>query len=146
MNTFQEYFVDVFRYKYADFSGRARRSEYWFFTLYKIIFFFGLVILSGSLGSIIGSETFGYSIIIYALYIVAIIIPSIAVLVRRLHDTGNTGWLYLISLIPFGSIILFVFCCIEGSRGPNKWGRNPKEEIIDRDNVSEHLIESFNDI
>lgn len=103
---------------YAGFQGRARRKEFWMFTLINILISIGLVII----GEIIGVST-AFS----SLYSLVILLPSIAVAVRRLHDTGRSGWWYLIVLVPFaGSIILLVFMCLEGERGDNKYGPDPK--------------------
>lgn len=109
--------------KYAVFSGRARRKEYWFFVLFNIIISITLSIIDISIGT--GTaEGPGILSIIYSL---AIIIPSLAVSVRRLHDTDRSGWWLLILLIPFiGLIVLLVFMFLDGSPGTNKYGANPK--------------------
>ena len=104
--------------KYAEFNGRARRSEYWYFVL--INFFITLAIytvdfmvgLSGALG------------IIYSL---GVLIPGLAVAVRRLHDTGRSGWTLLLALIPFiGAIILLVFMAQDSVSVENEYGEYPK--------------------
>ena len=103
---------------YAEFSGRARRKEYWFFVLFSVIISFVLGFIDGfaGLGGILGG--------IYAL---AVLIPSIAVGVRRLHDTGRTGWWLLVGLIPLiGFIILIVFMVGDSEPGSNQYGPNPK--------------------
>ncbi|MFJ8753747.1 DUF805 domain-containing protein [Streptomyces sp. NPDC102441] len=102
---------------YAGFGGRARRKEYWMFALFNFI---AAVVLS-MLGLAIDSQ------IPYYIYLVAVFIPSLAVAVRRLHDTSRTGWWLLIALIPLvGAIILLVFLCTEGAREVNEYGPNPK--------------------
>ena len=92
-----------------------------------------MLFISGVLSEIIGEAAIG----LIGIYYLAIIIPSIAVAIRRLHDTGRSGWWYLISLIPLiGSIILIVFFCEDSKPGVNQWGPNPKEvgaEYIDKD-------------
>jgi len=113
-----EWYIKVWK-QYADFSGRARRKEYWMFTLFNIIFFMLSFILGDMLGLEIG--------VIYMLYTLAVIIPSLAVCIRRLHDIGKSGWNYLIGLIPLiGGIILIVWFCTDSQAGENKWGANPK--------------------
>ena len=142
MNNFQEYFVDIYKYKYADFSGRARRSEYWYFVLFNILVLIGLAMVGGALAANGNRILSRLGFIPYMIFALAMIIPSLAVAVRRLHDTGKSGWMYLISFIPvIGSIILLVFFCTEGTPGTNKWGKNPKE--IDLDDVSDHLIDTL---
>jgi len=109
---------------YAGFSGRARRTEYWMYFLFNILFAIAAVILDNILG--LASETLGYGPI-YGLYALVTFIPSLAVGVRRLHDTGKSGWFLLIALIPLiGSIWLIVVLATEGVKGPNEYGADPK--------------------
>jgi uncharacterized membrane protein YhaH (DUF805 family) len=104
--------------KYAQFSGRARRTEYWMFFLFNLLIFIALMIVEGILGSM------G---IIGALYGLATLIPNLAVSVRRLHDTNRSGWWLLIGLVPLvGVIVLIVFVATEGTAGDNAYGPNPK--------------------
>jgi uncharacterized membrane protein YhaH (DUF805 family) len=104
--------------KYAVFSGRARRMEYWMFTLISSLIYIGV----WALGRRIGSEIPEY------VYLAAFLLPSLAVTVRRLHDTGRTGWFVLIGFIPcIGTIVMLVFTATEGEPGQNKYGPNPKE-------------------
>ena len=117
------YYISVIK-KYVDFSGRARRAEYWYFYLFTIIFLIVAMILDSILGLKIGGSNIGFIYLIYALFI---IIPSIAVAVRRLHDIGKSGWMLLISLIPFiGGIWLLVLMVRDSEMGDNKYGPNPK--------------------
>ncbi len=103
--------------KYAVFSGRARRREYWMFVLVNII----ISIIFALIGSVINSEFLGN---IYAL---AMIVPALAVGVRRLHDTGRSGWWLLIGLVPLvGAIVLIVFAVQDSQPGDNEYGPNPK--------------------
>jgi len=115
--------------QYVDFSGRARRKEYWMFYLFNMVFFVLTMILDNLLGTtfeILG-ESLGYGWF-YMIYAFAVFLPSLAVGVRRLHDIGKSGWFYLIGLIPFvGAIILLVWFCTNSQFGANKWGANPKE-------------------
>jgi len=99
--------------QYADFNGRARRKEYWMFFLFNIIIIYGITILSVAL-------EFPELAILSTIYNLAVLVPSIAVGVRRMHDVGKSGW-YL--LIPIYSFILAV---TDSEQGENKWGENPK--------------------
>jgi uncharacterized membrane protein YhaH (DUF805 family) len=118
------YYLKVLQ-NYATFSGRARRSEYWYFALFNIIFAVVAMILDNVLG--IAMEGVGYGPI-YGLYALAVLIPGLAVAVRRLHDVGKSGWMFLIFLIPLvGAIWLLVLFCTDSQQGNNKWGHNPKE-------------------
>lgn len=113
--------------QYIDFQGRARRKEYWVFTLVNIIIYLLFYILSFSMMYDSSDVAFLATSIIYFLYAVAIILPSIAVAVRRLHDTGRSGWWYLLIFIPLiGSIWLIVLLCLDSEPGENQWGENPK--------------------
>ena len=110
--------------KYAVFSGRARRKEYWMFVLFNIIFFIVAIILDNVLGTAI--EDVGYGLF-YILYALAVIIPSLAVAVRRLHDIGKSGWWIFISLIPIiGGIWFIVLAATDSQAGENEYGPNPK--------------------
>ena len=113
------WYLEVLK-KYAVFGGRARRKEYWMFLLFNIIisFVLGFVeVLAGGSG------------IVYMLYSLAVLIPSTAVTVRRLHDTGRSGWWLLISLVPLiGVIVLLVFTVQDSNPDENQYGANPKTE------------------
>ncbi len=128
-----EWYLKVMRDNYSNFSGRARRKEYWMFSLFFFIVAIAAAILAAVMGAIVSvglGEEVGIAVIVGVMIIfyLAHIIPAIAVTVRRLHDTGNSGWLYLIALIPYlGNLILFIFTLIDGQKGENKWGSNPKE-------------------
>lgn len=118
-----EYFLSAFR-NYATFTGRARRSEYWFFYLFYFIFLVLAVILDNLLGITIEDAGIGP---LYFVSILAMIIPGLAVTVRRLHDVGKSGWFYFIVLIPIiGSIWLLVLMATDGKPGRNQYGTNPK--------------------
>ncbi|MDR0814938.1 MAG: DUF805 domain-containing protein [Bacteroidales bacterium] len=112
-----EWYLKVWK-QYADFSGRARRKEFWMFVLFNLLA--GIVLGILSLIPVLG-------IILYVGYMLAIIVPVLALTVRRLHDVGRSGWWYFIGLIPLvGSIILLVWSCTNSQSGDNKWGANPK--------------------
>lgn len=122
--------IDIFRSviteKFAQFTGRARRAEYWWFTLVNIVVFILLWLLLIIL-SAIGDFLAVLGFLIYAVYSLAVIIPSIAVAVRRLHDTGKSGWWILIGFVPLiGFIVLLVFYLTDGDRGDNQYGPSPK--------------------
>ncbi|GGJ23730.1 DUF805 domain-containing protein [Paenibacillus hunanensis] len=104
---------------YVNFQGRARRKEYWMYVLISIPIILVLYLLESLIG-INGVLTFVYSL--------AVLLPGLGVIVRRLHDTDRSGWWILIGLVPFvGSIILIVFLCLEGTPGDNRFGSNPKQ-------------------
>ncbi len=107
------WYLEVLK-KYAVFTGRARRKECWMFVLVSFIICFVLSILKLNA--------------ISSLYSLAVLVPSIAVAIRRLHDTGRSGWWFLISFIPLvGTIILIVFLAQDSQAGENQYGPNPKE-------------------
>ncbi len=106
--------------KYAVFTGRARRTEYWMFTLINFII---SVVLS------VVDTAAGMPGVLSGLYALAVLIPSLAVFVRRLHDTGRSGFWFFIILIPLiGAIVLLVFLVQDSTPGPNQHGPNPKGE------------------
>jgi uncharacterized membrane protein YhaH (DUF805 family) len=110
--------------KYADFSGRATRAEYWFWVLAVILAGFGSGIVFGALSAL--SDAFAVlGAVVIGLASLLVLVPSWAVFVRRLHDVGRSGWWVLIAFIPFGSIVLFVFSVMD-SVPANRWGPNPK--------------------
>lgn len=104
---------------YATFEGRARRSEYWYWTLAVVLAEVVILILS-ALNKSVGQ-------VLYVVLILAVLVPSLAVTVRRLHDTGRSGWWILVGLIPFiGAIILIVFAVQDSQPGANEYGPSPK--------------------
>ncbi len=118
------YYLKVLQ-NYATFTGRARRSEYWYFVLFNGIFSIVAMILDNVLG--VALEGIGYGPL-YGLYLLAMLIPGLAVVVRRLHDVGKSGWMYFIVLIPIiGAIWILVLLLTDSQVGSNKWGENPKE-------------------
>ncbi|MGR4881137.1 DUF805 domain-containing protein [Streptomyces sp. LARHCF249] len=111
------HYTDVLK-KYADFSGRARRQEYWMFSLIQSIIAIALVILDFVLGTLP---------ILTVVYALGTILPSLAVTVRRLHDIGKSGWWYFIGCVPFiGFIWLLVLTATAGQPQPNEYGADPK--------------------
>jgi len=116
------WYLKVVRDNYANFSGRARRQEYWMFFLINVLITIGLSVVDGILG--FGVGTFGLLSMLYGL---AVLIPGLAVGVRRLHDTGRSGWWILIALIPLlGAIVLIIFLVMDSEPGSNQYGPNPK--------------------
>lgn len=111
--------------QYADFKGRARRTEYWTFVLFNVIFSIVAMIIDNVLGTAI--EGVGYGPV-YGLYVLALLIPGLAVAVRRLHDVGKSGWMLLVAFIPLiGAIWLLILFFTDSNPGDNKYGPNPKE-------------------
>ncbi|MBO9710195.1 MAG: DUF805 domain-containing protein [Caulobacter sp.] len=118
--------------KYADFQGRARRSEFWLFALFIFIVEFVYYGLLGVTGNFPGSghtNIFGMLLgLIFFVFGLGIFIPSIAVAFRRLHDTNRSAWWLLIAFIPLiGIVVLLVFYVLPGTVGPNKFGPDPKQ-------------------
>ena len=110
-------YIDALK-NYANFSGRARRRDYWMFVLANCIvsFILGLLAYIPFIGSIISSA--------YSLFI---LVPSVAICVRRLHDIGKSGWFYLFLLIPLvGQILILVWFCTDSQADANQWGASPK--------------------
>ncbi|MEO1570024.1 MAG: DUF805 domain-containing protein [Bacteroidota bacterium] len=130
--------------KYADFTGRARRSEYWYFTLFNLLVVIAAIAIGGGTvgfyGDGIGMPIFWAIYGFVILYSLAMLIPSLAVTVRRLHDTGRSGWWYLLSFVPFGTLLLLYFFVVEGDYGPNAYGPDPKD-LDDLDNRIDELYE-----
>jgi uncharacterized membrane protein YhaH (DUF805 family) len=132
-----KWYLKVLR-QYVDFSGRARRTEYWMFVLFNIIFAAVAMTLDNVIGSTFdltaadGSSlpiAYGY---IYLLYTLFVLIPGLAVMVRRLHDVGKSGWMAFILLIPIvGAVWMLILLVSDSVPGSNKWGDNPKETTGD---------------
>jgi len=103
---------------YVGFEGRAQRTEYWMFVLFNAIALFILYILAIAVHALI---------VLYILYALGVLLPSLAVGFRRLHDIDKSAWWLLIGLVPFiGGIVLLVFACLPGTPGPNRFGPDPK--------------------
>ncbi len=118
------WYLEVLK-KYAVFTGRARRKEYWYFILFNIIISIILSAVDGMTGSYNPQTGMG---LLGTIYILAILLPAVGVSIRRLHDTGRSGWWVLLSLIPLlGTIVLLVFMLQDSKPGSNQYGANPKE-------------------
>ncbi|MDQ0200763.1 DUF805 domain-containing protein [Neobacillus ginsengisoli] len=115
-----QWYLDVLK-NYVGFQGRARRKEYWMFFLFNSIVSIVLSILD---------RVLHVSPLLSTLYSLAVLLPYLAVSIRRLHDTGKSGWWLLIGLIPLvGAIILIVFMCQDSQPNDNQYGPNPKNEF-----------------
>ena len=128
--------------RYFEFSGRSRRREYWMFVLLTVTVNVVLDLVFGTRTSNFGPGGANFAVgvqggiggAISGLFALASFIPSLAVSIRRLHDQDRSGWLLLIVLIPFlGWFALLVLMCLEGTRGPNRFGSDPKGRIDPRD-------------
>ncbi len=118
------WYVTVLK-KYAEFNGRARRSEYWYFVLISTIISWILMAIDYS---VFGTGIEGVGAI-SSIYSLAVFVPTLAVTVRRLHDTGRSGWNLLWAFLPLiGAILLIVWLATNGQQGSNQYGQNPKEE------------------
>jgi uncharacterized membrane protein YhaH (DUF805 family) len=121
------WYLEVLR-KYAVFTGRARRMEYWMFVLVTVIITLLLTMIDGALGLYDVEAGVG---VLSGIYGLAVLVPSIAVGVRRLHDTDRSGWWLLLGLIPLlGAIALIVLLALDGTPGDNRYGPNPKAAPI----------------
>ncbi len=136
-----EWYLKAFKDNYANFKGRARRKEFWMFYLFHIIIIFVLAFIAGLISG--SSDSVG-GFIPLIIYILATIIPFLALAVRRLHDTGKSGWYYLISLIPYvGGIIVLVMLAQNGNVGSNEYGPDPKAPNSDEiDEIGKPLLDS----
>lgn len=115
--------------KYAVFSGRARRKEYWMFYLFNIIVSIVLGLVAGFMAA--DSDEAGAADLILWIYTLAILLPAMGVTIRRLHDTGRSGWWLLIGLVPIvGAIVLLVFTVLKGQVGDNEYGPDPKAVAV----------------
>ncbi len=121
-----DWWKKVFLKNYANFEGRARRAEYWYAQLVSMLVFIPVYVLfiitlanESQVGMIISGAFLG-------LLVMVSIVPSIAVSVRRLHDTNKSGWFYLLAIVPFASIVVFIFTVLEGDKHTNQYGKDPK--------------------
>lgn len=132
------WYLKVMRDNYANFSGRARRKEYWIFYLFQLLIFFGLVFLGGAFSY--DDDSTSIPLAILGLYMLGTFIPFLAVTVRRLHDTGKSGWWILSAFIPYvGKLLMIIFCASEGDVGPNKYGKDPKNSYDEINDIGNSL-------
>jgi uncharacterized membrane protein YhaH (DUF805 family) len=118
--SFTEAVSDAFS-KYATFSGRSSRSAYWWFYLFGILVGIAAFLVDLALGT---------SGIIYGLSGLALLLPSLAVFFRRLHDSGHSGWWWFIALVPIIGVIVLLVFTLQGSEPPNQWGNGPDEGAL----------------
>jgi len=122
--------------RFAEFSGRSRRKEYWMFVLLQMLILIPVAILAILMGGPVEdpANPLGSTAILIVLgaYLLVFFIPGLAVQVRRFHDQDKSGWFILLGFIPYvGSLILLVFMCLEGTRGPNRFGQDPKDPYVE---------------
>jgi uncharacterized membrane protein YhaH (DUF805 family) len=118
-------FMDAIRIclgKYVDFNGRASRPEFWFWALFQFCLLMIIVVVGGIISAILPTVGSVIMILGYLVVVFGLLLPSLAVSVRRLHDTDRSGWWVLIALVPFGNIVQLVFMCLPGTPGPNRFG------------------------
>lgn len=124
--------------RYFDFRGRSRRREYWMFVLFTIVVTAVIDAVFGTRTTNYGANNFNFAVAVQGgvggtlsgLFSLVSLIPSLAVSVRRLHDQDRSGWMLLLVLIPFlGWFALLVLMCLEGTRGPNRFGSDPKGRL-----------------
>ncbi|GAP75104.1 hypothetical protein W04_1623 [Pseudoalteromonas sp. SW0106-04] len=116
-----EHFTEALK-RYADFTGRTRRKGFWMFVLFYLIFYVIAAVIDGVIGTILFTSVLS----------LALFVPNIAITARRLHDTGRSGWMQLIALIPLiGAIVLLIFLVQDSQEGDNDYGANPKEGNIE---------------
>ena len=131
MEQFNNYFIGTIKNKYASFDGRSTRSEYWYFVLFYVLIsiIFTLIdttVINPSLLNMTPEEA-SKGGLLAGIFALALILPQIALGVRRLHDIGKSGWWYLIVLIPIlGALVLLFFFVTDSQSGENKYGPNPK--------------------
>ena len=123
MEAIKNLYLSVLKNKYAQFNGRASRTEYWTFTLVNAAISIVLILVErafGGHGSGFLSTIFG----------IGVLIPGIAVLIRRLHDTDRSGWWALLALLPLANLVLLAFMFFDGTQGAIRFGENPKGNVI----------------
>ncbi|WP_229809775.1 DUF805 domain-containing protein [Formosimonas limnophila] len=121
MKEFIDIFMNVVKAKYAQFSGRARRKEFWGFQLVGFVISILLAIIDGILGTMSGGIG-----MLQGIFALALLIPSVALIIRRLHDTDRSGWWALLCVVPLANIALVVLMFLEGTKGTNRFGSDPK--------------------
>ena len=122
-----DYFRQAMR-KYVDGEGRARRKEYWSFVLFKILIILAALSIDIALNHVIGREAYFGAFTVVA--VIIFFLPSITVSIRRLHDVGLTGWLYLLNFLPFGELFMFVIALIPSQKTTNTHGNYPKRQDV----------------
>lgn len=137
MNPFDAYITCL--KKYATFTGRARRSEYWYFALFNIIFIILTVIFDHAIFDLENEDGVPVFTVFFML---AIALPTIAAIVRRLHDIGKSGGWFFIRFVPLiGQIWLIILLATNGENGRNEYGADPKNPEFEEDDIMKHLVE-----
>ena len=113
--------------RFAEFGGRSRRMEYWMFVLFYFVTLLVLGLGIGGFGLIRQPALGAFCVFVCAAYGLVALIPGLACAVRRLHDTGKSGWLVLLGLVPIANLVLLVFLALPGDPGANQYGPNPKQ-------------------
>lgn len=130
MEKFNQYFLDTVKYRYADFNGRATRSDYWYFVLFYLLVSIVLTLIDTyAVNPAMGMtpEEAAKGGILSVVFALAMLLPQIGLGIRRLHDTGKKGWWYLLILIPIlGTLVLLFFFVTDSQIGDNEYGANPK--------------------
>ena len=118
---------------YARFEGRATPSEYWWFVLFYILIIFGTSLVGGVVAGLLGRHggevVSGVFALLFVVILLGLILPMLAVTIRRLHDTNHSGAWLLLHFVPFGGIVLLVWYCTSGTPGPNKYGNRDVVDI-----------------
>lgn len=119
--------------QFSRFSGRASVAEYWWFALFVVLLWGALYLMaaivgsagsSGGVGQTVGALLLGMSLVVLVV-VIALIVPIVAITVRRLHDTGRTGWWALLLPVPLLAVLVYFFCLLPGNIGSNKYGEQP---------------------
>ena len=127
-----EIYLRVLKENYVNFNGRARRKEFWIFQLFLIIISTICFVLDNILGTVFTIDAGPAGLIslpcgwLYFLFGIFHFLPSLSVLVRRLHDVGKSGWFFLILFIPIVNLWVLYLLCKDGDHGENSYGNNPK--------------------
>lgn len=108
--------------RYAQFDGRASRREYWLFQLFMVLLYIPFIILMGICAATESTGALMALMVLIGLIALGLFIPTLAVTVRRLHDVNQSGWMYLLALVPFGGLVVFVFTLLPSTPGDNRFG------------------------
>lgn len=122
---FKEAIISCVQKNYVGFSGRAPRSEYWFFVLFYVLALCAAGLVGGVAGGVTGAT------LLAGIVVLATFLPQLAAGVRRLHDTNCSGWWYLLAFVPYiGGVIMLVWFCIPGTKGENRFGADPLQQDV----------------
>ncbi|GJJ80080.1 DUF805 domain-containing protein [Pasteurella canis] len=124
---------------YATFSGRARRKEFWMYSLIHFLIISVLVFIDINLGTFDIEKKTG---LISSIYVLATFLPTLAVSARRLHDINYSGWWVLLNIIPIGSLVVLIFCGFKGTSGSNRFGQDPKAHELENESKNKTTLVS----